>query len=120
MTDIDQNEALSGQTRPVDEVDGKGCSAVQRDTDGDGINDALVISYKLREVSAGRPVVVRLFDLAGRRGEHQQEERRGGEQEQSASLDAPQGALGPSGGGGGGAREVGGEAAGFGKAPPDP
>ena len=34
---------------------------------GDGINDALVISYKLREVSADRPVVVRLFDLAGRR-----------------------------------------------------
>ena len=28
-------------TRPVDEVDGKGCSAAQRDTDGDGINDAL-------------------------------------------------------------------------------
>ncbi len=34
---------------------------------GDGINDALVISYKLREVSADRPVVVRLFNLAGRR-----------------------------------------------------
>jgi gliding motility-associated-like protein len=34
---------------------------------GDGINDALVISYKLREVSADRPVALRIFDLAGRK-----------------------------------------------------
>ncbi len=33
---------------------------------GDGINDQLQLSYKLREVTADRPVRVRIFDLAGR------------------------------------------------------
>ena len=33
---------------------------------GDGINDILTITYKLREVTADRPVQVRIYDLAGR------------------------------------------------------
>jgi gliding motility-associated-like protein len=33
---------------------------------GDGVNDLLGFSYKLREVSADRPVSVSIFDLAGR------------------------------------------------------
>ena len=33
---------------------------------GDGINEALTITYKLREVTAARPVQVRIYDLAGR------------------------------------------------------
>ena len=33
---------------------------------GDGINETLTITYKLREVTADRPVQVRIYDLAGR------------------------------------------------------
>ncbi len=33
---------------------------------GDGINETLTITYKLREVTAERPVQVRIYDLAGR------------------------------------------------------
>ncbi len=33
---------------------------------GDGINETLPIAYKLREVTADRPVQVRIYDLAGR------------------------------------------------------
>ena len=33
---------------------------------GDGINETLPITYKLREVTADRPVQVRIYDLAGR------------------------------------------------------
>ncbi len=33
---------------------------------GDGVNDRLRISYKLREVSLRRPLTVRIYDLAGR------------------------------------------------------
>ena len=33
---------------------------------GDGINEVLTITYKLREVTADRPVQVRIYDLAGR------------------------------------------------------
>ena len=33
---------------------------------GDGINEALTITYKLREVTADRAVQVRIYDLAGR------------------------------------------------------
>ena len=32
---------------------------------GDGVNDALTIAYKLREVTDERPVSVRIFDLSG-------------------------------------------------------
>lgn len=32
---------------------------------GDGVNDALVLSYKLREVALVRPVVLRICDLSG-------------------------------------------------------
>jgi hypothetical protein len=33
---------------------------------GDGVNDQLVLSYKVREVALARPVVLRLYDLSGR------------------------------------------------------
>ncbi len=33
---------------------------------GDGINETLTITYKLREVTAARPVQVHIYDLAGR------------------------------------------------------
>ena len=33
---------------------------------GDGINETLTLTYKLREVTADRPVQVRIYDLAGR------------------------------------------------------
>ena len=33
---------------------------------GDGVNETLTIAYKLREVTADRPVQVRIYDLAGR------------------------------------------------------
>ena len=33
---------------------------------GDGINEVLTLTYKLREVTADRPVQVRIYDLAGR------------------------------------------------------
>jgi gliding motility-associated-like protein len=33
---------------------------------GDGVNDKLVISYKLREVTAERPITVKIYDLMGR------------------------------------------------------
>ena len=32
----------------------------------DGINETLTITYKLREVTADRPVQVRIYDVAGR------------------------------------------------------
>ena len=32
---------------------------------GDGINDQLTIAYKLREVNSDRPVLIRIYDLAG-------------------------------------------------------
>ena len=32
---------------------------------GDGINDELTIAYKLREVNSDRPVLIRIYDLAG-------------------------------------------------------
>jgi len=33
---------------------------------GDGVNDLLNFSYKLREVVVDRPISVRIYDLAGR------------------------------------------------------
>ena len=33
---------------------------------GDGVNDKVVFSYKLREVATARPVSLRIYDLAGR------------------------------------------------------
>ena len=33
---------------------------------GDGINETLTITYKLREVTADRPIQVRIYDVAGR------------------------------------------------------
>ena len=33
---------------------------------GDGVNEAVVVSYKLREVTAGRQVKLEIFDLSGR------------------------------------------------------
>ena len=32
---------------------------------GDGINETLTVSYKLRKVTDERPVLLRIFDLAG-------------------------------------------------------
>jgi flagellar hook assembly protein FlgD len=33
---------------------------------GDSVNDALVLSYKLRQLTLERPVILRIYDLAGR------------------------------------------------------
>ena len=35
------------------------------DLNGDGTNDNLTIAYKLRELTSDRPVLIRIYDLAG-------------------------------------------------------